>query len=175
MAAPEYVPEPPAERVRVPWESPPRIPDSWVLDRPAEVAVARQPAGPRLGYQGPDQGYALRLVDSFQGRIHTSAHEHEADAVTGCVLIATRRASLFGRAPIVHDLTIAFTMWGYLDKAPSADLLATRTALFEGAAHDYETTRRLVDRVPEATLRMTPHQVFDAYPARWRELTGSTT
>ena len=26
-----------------------------------------------------------------------------------------KRASLFGRAPVVHDLTVAFTLWGFLD------------------------------------------------------------
>ena len=30
-------------------------------DRPGEL-VGRQPRGPRLGYQGPDQGYALALA-----------------------------------------------------------------------------------------------------------------
>ena len=62
MAAPEYVPVPPTQKVRLPWESPDHVPRSWTLDRPAEVATGRQPVGPRLGYPGPDIGYALTLV-----------------------------------------------------------------------------------------------------------------
>ena len=69
MAAPEYVPESPTDKVRLPWESPAYVPEAWTLDRPAEVAGTGQPAGPRLGYQGPDQGYALTLVESFRGRL----------------------------------------------------------------------------------------------------------
>ena len=55
MAAPEHVPTKPAEKVRA-YESPPRRPDTWRVDRPADFAdTDRQPAGQRLGSQGPDQ------------------------------------------------------------------------------------------------------------------------
>jgi hypothetical protein len=30
----------------------------------------------------------------------------------------------------------------------------------------------LADTVPEATLRMTPAEVAEAYPSRWKELLG---
>jgi hypothetical protein len=172
MAAPEFVPPSPTERVRLPWESPPVVPPAWTLDRPGEI-FTRQPEGPRLGYQGPDQGYALVLANRFRDRLKLAAGEHADDAVTGCVLIGTRRASLYGRAPVVHDLTIAFTMWGYLDSSPPAELLRARRARFQAAAHDYETARAIVDAVPEDVLRMTPADVAAAYPARWRELTGA--
>jgi hypothetical protein len=67
-------------------------------------------------------------------------------------------------------------MWGWLDPAPPAELLAARRAAFAGVAntaHHYEQGRALVDQVPEATLRMTPQQVSTAYPGRWRDLTGA--
>jgi hypothetical protein len=82
---------------------------------------------------------------------------------------------LFSRAPVVHDLRIAFTIWGYFDPNPPADLVARRATLFEGVgntSHHYAEGRRITDLVPESTLRMTPQQVDAAYPARWRELTG---
>jgi hypothetical protein len=47
--------------------------------------------------------------------------------------------------------------------------------LFEGVSntlHHYDEARVLADTVPEATLRMTPAQVAEAYPARWKELLG---
>ena len=83
---------------------------------------------------------------------------------------------MFSRAPVVHDLTIAFTIWGLLDADTPADLVATRCRLFEGVAntlHHYDEARALVDMVPEATLRMTPAQVDAAYPGRWKELLGA--
>jgi len=78
---------------------------------------------------------------------------------------------------VVHDLTIAFTIWGFLDPAPPADLLALRRVAFDGLgnlAHNYEQSRALVDQVPDTTLRMTPQQVQAAFPERWRELTGAS-
>ena len=77
---------------------------------------------------------------------------------------------------MIHDLTIAFTIWGFLDNTPPVELLAARARLFEGVSntlHHYDEARELVDMVPEATLRMTPAQVKAAYPARWKELVGA--
>jgi hypothetical protein len=172
MAAPEFVPVSPTDTVRLPWRSPDHVPENWTLARPAEVAEGRQPKGPRLGYPGPDLGYALVLADRFRDRLHLAPGEHSEDAVAGCVAIAMRRASRFGRAPVVHDLTIAFTIWGWLDPTPPDDLVAIRRDAFAAAAHDYERRRAIVDRVPDATLALSPAEVEERYPGRWRELVG---
>ncbi len=172
MAAPEYVPVSPVARPRS-YESPDHVPGAWMADRPAEV-VGPQPVGARFGYQGPDQGYALKLADEqLKPRLQLADGEHAADAVTGCVGIAMRRASMYGRAPTIHDLTIAFTIWGFLDPSPPAELVELRGRVFVGVGHvtqHYAEGRAIVDAVPEATLRMTPTQVRDAYPARWQDL-----
>ena len=173
MAAPEYVPVPVVGKARLPWESPDHVPAAWTLDRPGEVAQGRQPVGPRLGYPGPDIGYALTLAALVRPEVVAGPGESVDDAVAGCTAIAMRRAALFGRAPVLHDLRMSFTMWGWFDAQPSQDLRATRRSAFEAASHDYEIRRAVVDQVPDETLRMTPAQVADAYPARWRELTGS--
>ena len=86
-------------------------------DRPAEI-VGFQPEGGRLGYQGPDQGYAIKIAKAFADRVLLQPGERFDDAVGGCLGIALRRASMFSRAPVVHDLTIAFTIWGWLDPSP---------------------------------------------------------
>jgi hypothetical protein len=128
-----------------------------------------------LGFQGPDQGYALLLANRLSSRLHLVGGLVTADAIRGCLNIALRRASLYGRAPVIHDLTIAFTMWGFFDANPPADLVTTRTDLFKGVGnvHHYAEGRSIVDMVPEVTLRMTPAQVTSAYPANWRTLTGA--
>src|SRR4051794_27472393 len=172
MAAPEYVPVPVTEKARVPWQSPDHVPPAWTLDRPAEVGQGLQPTGPRLGYPGPDIGYALTLAALITDEILVGPGDHVHDAVAGGTAIAMRRAALFGRAPILADLRIAFTMWGWFDDDPPADLREARREVFEGAGHDYETRRAAVDRVPEETLRMTLAQVSAAYPTQWRQLTG---
>jgi hypothetical protein len=174
MAAPKFAPVPPIDDARS-YESPPVVPDGWMKDRPADIR-GFQPAGPRLGNQGPDQGYALKLAKTFAERVHLASGERFDDVVGGCLGIALRRASLFSRAPVIHDLTVAFTVWGFLDPTPPADLVAVRTAAFAGLgnlAHHYEDCRALVDQVPETTLRLNPAEAAAAYPDRWRELTGA--
>lgn len=173
MAAPKFAPVTPLDRARG-YESPDYVPEQWLADRPAEVP-GRQPVGPRLGYQGPDQGYALTLARRLRPEIQVQPGESIDDAVAGCTAIAMRRASLFGRAPVMPDLRIAFTIWGFLDPAPPAELVEVRRPVFFGVAdslHHYEERRALVDSVPEATLRQTLDQVRAAYPANWRTLLG---
>lgn len=174
MAAPQFVPTDPTERPRA-YQGPSTVPSRWTGNRPADIP-GRQPSGAHLGSPGPDQGYALLLAERLRPRVSVSAGESVDDALSGCLGIALRRAALYGRAPVIHDLTIALTVWGYLDAAPPADLLEVRRHAFAGLshlAHHYAEARSLVDQVPEATLRMTPDQVGRAYPAQWRTLTGA--
>jgi hypothetical protein len=172
MAAPRFAPVD-AREDRY-YESPDVVPDAWRPDRPG-VVDGLQPVGPRMGSMGPDQGFALTIANKLAPRLHLAEGERLDDAIRGCVVIALRRASLFSRAPVVHDLTIAFTIWGFLDEQPPADLLARRAELFEGVGnvhHHYAEGRKIADLVPESTLRMTPDAVAAAYPSGWRELTG---
>jgi hypothetical protein len=174
MAAPAFVPQSPVNRATA-YESPDYVPGSWAPDRRAEL-VGRQPAGSELGYQGPDQGFALSIAERFRGRLRLSAGVHADDAIRGCLGIALRRASLYGRAPVVHDLTIAFTVWGFLDPTPPAALVAARRLRFEGVGnpiHGYAHARAIADAIPESTLRSTVDQVAAVYPATWRELVGA--
>ena len=172
MAAPEHVPVDRNRPVRA-YESPPRRPEPWKPDRPAEVVGQGQPRGDRLGHQGPDQGYALRLARAFEGKLELTAGEHERDALAGAVAIALKRASLFGRAPVVHDLTVALTVWGFLRDAPE-ELVAARKELFEEVwhPHHYAELRRIVDLVPEQTLRMSLAEVEQVQRTDWRRLLG---
>lgn len=158
MAAPDYVPTPTTDEARV-YTSPPRRPDSWRADRPAELG-GPQPVGPRLGSPGPDQGYAIKLANQFRGRLVLTPGEHPDDALAGCLALAMRRSALFGRAPMIHDLTLALTLWGFLAE-PSPALAAARRPAFAGIAssHHYMERRAVVDVVPDEILRMTPTDV----------------
>ena len=173
MAAPKSAPA--GARESRYYTSPDVVPEAWSPERPG-VVEGPQPAGRLLGAQGPDQGYALMLAARLATRIRLQGRERLDDAIRGCLGIALRRASLFSRAPVIHDLTNAFTIWGFFDPTPPDDLIARRPQLFEGVGdvdHHYAEGRRIADLVPESTLRMTPEQVAAAYPARWRELTGA--
>ncbi|MBW3667861.1 MAG: hypothetical protein KY443_01495 [Actinobacteria bacterium] len=166
MAQPDYVPLSTADKVRAPERLP--VPDAWRPDRPAELKGNTHPTGDRLGTPGPDQGYALKLARQFEGRLVLGPGEHHEDAVAGCVAVAMKRAALFGRAPVIYDLDLAFALWGFLDGAP-ADLVAFRTPLFQAAAHHYWDQRGIVDRVPSETLRLAPAQVRERLSS-WRDL-----
>jgi hypothetical protein len=173
MAAPQYVPTTPTDRVGY-YDAPTHVPNGWTAHRPGEVEV-RQPSGTRLGSPGPDQGYALKLVKEFHGKLHLTDGENAHDAESGCLAIAMKRSSMFGRAPVIHDLTLAFTLWGYLDADAPAELVELRKAKFEGVghvAHHYAEQRAIVDPIPESTYRMTPKAVSLVLRNNWRSLLG---
>ncbi|MGE3620018.1 MAG: hypothetical protein AB7L84_06105 [Acidimicrobiia bacterium] len=169
MSAPTYVPSDVNDEVRS-YSSPPRRPQSWRAERPAELA-GLQPRGDRLGNPGPDQGYILTLARGLAGRLVLAPGEHARDVLAAAAAVGLKRASLFGRAPVVHDLTVALTAWGFLGEAP-AELVELRRSLFEevSSPHHYEDLRRIVDLVPDEVLRRTPAQVAEAHTRDWRSL-----
>jgi hypothetical protein len=123
-----------------------------------------------MGYPGPDQGYALKLARRFEGKLVLTPGEHEADAIAGCVEVANKRASILGRAPVIHDLTVAFMLWGFLTEA-DPELVRLRSKYFQAVAHPshYSERRRIADVVPVAALRMTAAEfakVVDQDPKR---------
>lgn len=158
MAAPEYVPRPKDEQPRV-YGSPPWRPDPWFAERPAELD-GPQPRGPRLGYPGPDQGYALKLARRFEGKLVLTPGEDEHDVLVGAVEIANKRAAIFGRAPVIHDLTVALTLWGFLGEA-DPELVRLRKKYFQAVAQPghYSERRRVADVVPMAALRLSPEEL----------------
>ncbi len=167
MAQPEYVPLSAADRVR-PAERLPQH-DGWRQDRPAEITGFGPPTGRFFGKPGPDQGYAFKLAEGFGDRLRLASGEEPEDAMAGCLGVALRRASMFGRAPVVHDLTLAFTLWGFIGEPP-AELIEFRNPLFQAISHDYGRKRDIVDRVAETTLRMTPAEVAEKVASDWRSL-----
>ncbi len=173
MAAPKFTPVPPTEQARS-YRSPDYVPDSWRPNRPADLEW-RQPLGPRLGYPGPDQGYGLKLAARVRPEVRVQEGESVDDALAGATAIGNRRAALFGRAPVIHDVRIGLAIWGFLDDDPPADLVAERRRRFAGisdSAHHSAEIRDLVDLVPDSTLRLAPEQVRARAPQQWRELTG---
>jgi hypothetical protein len=168
MAAPRFVPTTLEEQPRTGLPIPPAA--GWLAARPGESGV-ELPTGDGFGVPGPDQGYALKLARRFTDRLQVVAPETADDAIAGGLAVATKRASLFGRAPVVHDLGIAFRIWGLLGDAP-AELVATRHPLFPSASHHYDQQRAIADAVPEATLRLTHQEVDRRFPAEWKALLG---
>ncbi len=172
MAAPSYVPADPRHHPRD-YESSPRRPRSWWLDRPGEIVPDEMPQGGLYGNHGPDIGYAYRLVRLVSDKLHVGTGERRDDAESGGVAVAMRRAALNGRAPILADLDVAFTIWGFYDPQPPSGLRVLRAEMFEGARaaiHGYEMRREIANAVSEHALRMTPAAVTAAYNQDWAGL-----
>ena len=141
---------------------------AWRADRPSDEANAVVPTGARFGHTGPDIGYGLKLARHFVARLQLTGGESAHDALWGCFAVGSRRGSLFGRAPVIYDMELAYTVWGFLGGAPP-ELIEFRLGLFPGAAHDYDRQRLIADQVADETLRLTPAQVA-AQLGDWKTL-----
>lgn len=172
MAAPKFVPVVPVGAYRDGEHLPPAL--EWTANRPGELA-SHQPRGDKLGSPGPGQGYGLKLANTFHGKLHLTDGEHEHDVILGCLGVALKRASLFGRAPVIHDFRVAFGLFGFVGDKPAADLVAFRKPLFEAAGHHYEVQRQIADLVPEDTLRLSETAIELRQRNGWRGLLAVPT
>ncbi len=132
----------------------------WTQSRVAELSKPGQPSGHYMGYQGPDQGYAISLANSFEEELVTNGPASKHDAITGCVQVALRRASLFGRAPCRTDLEFAFTLFGFIGEAPES-LTKARDEWFAGCDHDYWSQRAIADLVSPEVLKLSLSDLKD--------------
>ena len=167
MSQPQNVPQSPVSSDH--YQSPPRRDRTWTANRPGDVFAQGQPEGQLLGSQGPDQGYALKLARTFDDKLTLTTGEHRDDVVAGCVAVALKRASAFGRAPTIHDLRCAFSLFGFLDANADPELVELRKDLFEEVAHPhhYAERRAIVDAVPVEVLRR-PHAKVLEEAGDWR-------
>jgi hypothetical protein len=167
MTQPSFAPISEVDKVRPSYRL--QIPLEWRATRAADQVSPDHPAGPALGVPGPDQGYVFLVAEElFEDRIQLSPGISTKDALHGCCVVASARAGRLGRAPVGKDVEMALLLFGFLDTAPD-DLVEWRTRLFQGAAHDYAAQRRIVDSVPEDTLRLTADQVRERL-SDWRSL-----
>ena len=140
-----------------------------MADRAGDFDEPGMPRGPLFGTIGPDQGYAFKLVDAFEDRLEFG-RVHRADAIAGGVGVAMKRSALFSRAPVIHDLTAAFTLFGFLDSDPAPELVELRETAFAeiSNAHHYDERQKVIDLVPDSVLRR-PHTAIVAdYASDWR-------
>ena len=171
MAQPEFVPTQSQVAVRVELDLP--TPEGWRADRPAElVPGVALTEGLGFGSPGPDQGFALSLYGRVRDGVRLAPKEHWSDVVAGCVGVATARASLYGRAPMIHDVRLSLYVFGFLGDAP-ADLVTWRTPLFAEASHHYQVQRQIAAVVSDEALGLTPEQVGAVVrDGDWRTLFG---
>jgi hypothetical protein len=171
MSAPEYVPIKPVQTARS-YTSPPRRPESWLPVRPGDLGGEGQPLGERYGTPGPDQGYVYKLLHLFETKVYLMEDETWQDAKVGAATVALKRAALFGRAPVVHDVTVGFGVWAFFEADPPAELAAARRRYFAGLSHSDHYVERLAvaDAVPPDVLRRSHTDVLQQVAKDWRVL-----
>ncbi len=170
MAAPQYVPAPPIQRkfynsVRR------KQSDRWISGRPAEQTSAL-PRNSRFGNQGPDQGYALKIVQYFRDEVYLTSSEEWKDAAGVAVIVGLKRASLLGRAPSRYDLEAGFCIWGYFDSTPDPKLVELRLDKLKniGATHNYLLQRSIADSVPSNVLKEDLERIQQNYVENWQSM-----
>ena len=141
-----------------------------MADRPGELNGG-QPSAAQLGSPGPGQGFSLKLARQFEGRLALAAGEHEHDALAGAAAVANKRASLFGRSPVIHDIRVGLAVWGFLAEAPE-ELVKIRRAMFAEISHphDYTRARAVVDAVSAEVLHQPDQAILDQAKADWRSV-----
>jgi hypothetical protein len=172
MPTDPFVPADPADRPRQQQNLPAgtALPPAraWRADRPGDLGPG-QPRGPLIGSPGPNVGYAYTLAERAHDRIEISDNEDHHDVLPVLAEIAAKRAALFGRAPVIHDVNIAIALLGY-DGTADNDFVEIRALILHDAGHDYTRRRAVVDTVPEQLLRLKPEEVT-AMIDEWRHLT----
>ncbi|MGI9606055.1 MAG: hypothetical protein ACR2P0_07940 [Acidimicrobiales bacterium] len=173
MAAPNHVPVAPNAAQH--YSSPPQRERGWTADRPGET-VGEETGGAALGSPGPDQGFAMKLTGVFDSKIRLGAGEHRSDVDAGCIAVALKRASLYGRAPVVHDMRVAYTLFGFIDDDAPIDLIEFRKELFAQVHYSfhYFERRAIADLVADDVLRQTPDEITLTYRNDWRTQLGQS-
>ena len=161
MAQPPFVPQKPQVEPRF-YESPERTRGAWQLDRPGDALAPAPTSG---NFQGPDQGYALLLAERFRDSLAlpggdgsgTTGAISADNALTGCVAVALKRASLLGRAPVALDIELALLIWGFSSSGQGGDafpqiVAGLRHSLFGDLEHNKHASLRIVELCDEDIL-----------------------
>ena len=107
------------------------------------------------GARGRTSATRSSLAERARDRLALGANESADDALAVIGEVAMKRAALFGRAPVMTDIDIAASLLGYKGEVDPA-FVQWRTHAVQGAKHEYEKRRAIVDAVADAVLRMPP-------------------
>jgi hypothetical protein len=151
-----FVPADPADRPRQQQNLPPgtALPPAgrWRADRPGDQRHAQSPEGRLFGSPGPNVGYAYTLAEHVADRLQLNEAEAVHDVIPVIAELAGKRAGMFGRAPVIHDVERAMGVLGY-DGSAETEFEQVRAVLVHEAGHDYRRRRAIVDAVPDDLLR----------------------
>lgn len=125
-----------------------------------------------MGSQGPDQGFAIKLARHLESEVILQPGENFADAMSGCVAVALKRASQYMRGPSIHDVRAAFGLFGFFTPSLSPNVAEIRRNLFAEVAHGhhYAERRAIADAVAPEWLTQPAADVIAASDSFLRQL-----
>jgi len=134
-------------------------PRRWNGARPGEVYA--DPSAVMFGTPGPDQGYVARLLPCIVGQLILPSGMEQRDASQAGISLACRRASLFGRAPMLEDLEVAFLLLGLMGETPGdwSTLAPVIAAAVEGAHYTPTQTEHFARAVLSEWLCLSPENL----------------
>lgn len=146
------------------------VPKSWKASRPGYVGLAkRKETDMLLGNAGPNVGYAMKLSHRQSGEFFLVDHENRHDVEILIAEIAMRRASNFGRAPMIDDIHFATHLLGY-DDTPTQGEEKWRPALVNGCGHNEHRRRIIVNSIPQPIIEGEKGQLHEAISGWWEKL-----
>jgi hypothetical protein len=126
---------------------------AWRADRPGDLPDG-QPRGLLFGDPGPNVGFARTIVLRNRDRFDLAPGDHFADAAAVVAELGMKRASSFGRAPVLADVERGMLVIGF-EGPVTDDVRVWRSHVIHNADHDYLRRRTVVDSVPIDWLRGT--------------------
>lgn len=139
MSQPSYVPISPAGEVRPSMKA--QNPEIGRTKKKGLLGAPRAHKGANAGTPAPNEGFAFTLAErALQAVLFEHDHDRH-DVVTGVALLAGKRASEIGRAPIAKDIQAVLKEF----ELTGAKVSAAQCKEFAGLAHSYAAQRAFVD------------------------------
>lgn len=130
----------------------------WSANRPGDLHRPEEvPWGGSFGTPGPDTGYALKLAGDADFQLDEDEHRHAVEELI--LVIMGARASLFGKAPSIDDLSFALMLLGLnrsseIPEATMTRLSDARRFWAPRVAHSHTEARTVAAKLTPALLSL---------------------
>lgn len=145
-------------------------PKGWLASGPGYVGkdqIIRH--GKLIGHAGPNIGFAITLAKRASKNWYLVKGEHIEDVEILLAEIAMRRASFFGRAPIVGDIGFASHLFGFHGE-PEQGEEHWRPKFVHGTGHDEHKRRIIVNSIPEEIISGNAELNHETISGWWEQI-----
>jgi hypothetical protein len=136
----------------------PGVSGGWKPGRPGEIGSPQDmPVGGVFGNPSPDTGWVLKLIKNAE-------FDRSSDAIESVVaMIASVRASVFGRGPVPEDVEAALLVLGLRTDGLEAEMIGRldeqRARWLSKVPHEAVRGRSVLDDIDRAFLHQSLHDI----------------